>query len=194
LNSPNKAVILSEALRRSIATAAPSLSSRPERSGAEGPALRLDPSPTPRDIPPSSLCHPESRCFFRVFCISSNKAVILSEAPRRSIANRGLYRAQSKDPGDACWRMLSRAFRPQTTTEDETPEPSLKKELQKVIIQSSGPQIFAQPFSKPHFPPGHQTKEIKDFAEREKDGSCPSRFPLWKIGRTHVQLWSNGTP
>jgi hypothetical protein len=36
-------------------------------------------------------------------CISTlDKAVILSEALRRSIANRGLYRAESKDLGDAC--------------------------------------------------------------------------------------------
>jgi hypothetical protein len=31
-----------------------------------------------------------------------DKAVILSEALRRSIANRELYGAESKDPGDAC--------------------------------------------------------------------------------------------
>jgi hypothetical protein len=54
-----------------------------------------------------------------VFCISNqlyfkppNKAVILSEALSRSIANRGLYRAESKDPGDACWQMRLGAFRP----------------------------------------------------------------------------------
>jgi hypothetical protein len=47
-----------------------------------------------------------------------DKAVILSEALRRSIANRGLYGAESKDPGDACWQMLLGAFRPQTTPED----------------------------------------------------------------------------
>jgi hypothetical protein len=47
------------------------------------------------------------------------KAVILSEALRRSIANRGLYGAESKDPGDACRQMLLGAFRPQTTTEDK---------------------------------------------------------------------------
>src|ERR1700681_3899355 len=51
-------------------------------------------------------------------CISSlDKAVILSEALRRSISNGGLYGAESKDPGDACWQMLLGAFRPQTTTE-----------------------------------------------------------------------------
>src|SRR5882757_5236784 len=48
-----------------------------------------------------------------------NKAVILSEALHRSIANRGLYGAESKDPGDACWQMLLGAFGPQTTTEDK---------------------------------------------------------------------------
>ena len=45
--------------------------------------------------------------------------VILSEAPRRSIAKQRLYGAESKDPGEACWQMLLGAFRPQTTT-DET--------------------------------------------------------------------------
>src|ERR1700729_886351 len=62
----------------------------------------------------------------RIFCISKrlyfkspDKAVILSEALRRSIANRGLYSAESKDPGDACWQMLLGAFRPQTTPEDK---------------------------------------------------------------------------
>ena len=44
-----------------------------------------------------------------------DKAVILSEALRRSIANRRPYSAESKDPGDACWQMLLGAFRPQTT-------------------------------------------------------------------------------
>ena len=44
-----------------------------------------------------------------------NKAVILSEALRRSIAIKGFYSAKSKDPGDADYQMLSGAFRPQTT-------------------------------------------------------------------------------
>jgi hypothetical protein len=48
-----------------------------------------------------------------------HKTVILSEALRRSIANKGLYSAESKDPGDACWQMLLGAFRPQTTPEDK---------------------------------------------------------------------------
>jgi hypothetical protein len=43
-----------------------------------------------------------------------HKAVILSEAPRRSIAYRRVYGAESKDPGDACWQMLFGAFRPRT--------------------------------------------------------------------------------
>jgi hypothetical protein len=48
-----------------------------------------------------------------------DKAVILSEALRRSIANRALYGAESKDPGDACWQMLLGAFWPRTTPEDK---------------------------------------------------------------------------
>jgi hypothetical protein len=48
-----------------------------------------------------------------------DKAVILSEALGRSISNRGLYGAESKDPGDAYWQMVVRAFRPHTTTEDK---------------------------------------------------------------------------
>jgi hypothetical protein len=60
-------------------------------------------------------------CFLHIRpAISSpDKAVILSEALRGSIANGGLYGAESKDPGDACWQMLLGAFRPQTTTEDK---------------------------------------------------------------------------
>jgi hypothetical protein len=46
--------------------------------------------------------------------------------PRRAVGakrfadlshNKGLYGAESKDPGNAAWRMLLRAFRPETTTE-----------------------------------------------------------------------------
>jgi hypothetical protein len=44
-------------------------------------------------------------------CISTlDKAVILSEALRRPIANEGLCGAQSKEPGDACWQMLLGVF------------------------------------------------------------------------------------
>jgi hypothetical protein len=77
---------------------------------------------------PFPLSFPSSlRLFrsFRAFCISyqlyftPHKAVILSEALCRSIANRGLYGAESKDPGDAYWQMLLRAFPPQTTPEDK---------------------------------------------------------------------------
>jgi hypothetical protein len=63
--------------------------------------------------------------FFDLFVFSASsdqlyfkppdKAVILSEALSRSIANRGLHSAESKDPGDASWQMLLGAFRPQTT-------------------------------------------------------------------------------
>jgi hypothetical protein len=48
-----------------------------------------------------------------------NKAVILSEAPRRSIAQRTVYGAESKDLGDACWQMFFPAFQPQTASEIE---------------------------------------------------------------------------
>jgi hypothetical protein len=60
-------------------------------------------------------------CFLHIqlYFKPPDKAVILSEAPHRSIANRGLYSAESKDPGDACWQMLLGAFRPQTTPEDK---------------------------------------------------------------------------
>jgi hypothetical protein len=52
-------------------------------------------------------------------CISSpDKAVILSEALRGSIASGGLYGAESKDPGYACRQMLLGAFRPQTAMGD----------------------------------------------------------------------------
>jgi hypothetical protein len=71
---------------------------------------------------------PRARDFFDLFVFSAyptsfisslDKAVILSEALRRSIVNRGLYGAESKDPGDACWQMLLGAFWTQTTTEDK---------------------------------------------------------------------------
>jgi hypothetical protein len=45
-----------------------------------------------------------------------DKAVILSEAHRRAIANSGPDGAKSKDPGDGHWQMLLGAFRPQTNT------------------------------------------------------------------------------
>ena len=45
---------------------------------------------------------------------SPNKAVILSEALRTSIAQRRVCGAESKDPGDAYGQMLLGAFRPRT--------------------------------------------------------------------------------
>jgi hypothetical protein len=89
---------------------------------------RLSPAITLHGAVPLPLSSREVVTFLivRVFCISNqvhfkppDKTVILSEALRRSIANRELYGAESKDPGDACWQMLLRAFRPQTTTEDK---------------------------------------------------------------------------
>ena len=62
---------------------------------------------------------------FGVFCIfhqlysPPRQIVILSEALCRSISNRELYGAESKDLGDACSQMLLGAFRPQATTQDK---------------------------------------------------------------------------
>ena len=73
---------------------------------------------TDKDTP---LVIPRACDFFdlSVFCTPQpdvfnlhHKAVILSEAPRRSIAYRRVYGAESKDPGDACWQMRLGAFRP----------------------------------------------------------------------------------
>ena len=67
---------------------------------------------------PQHLVIPRACDFFELFVFlriqpavfqapqAPDKAVILSEALRRSIVNRRLYGAQSKDPGDACWQML----------------------------------------------------------------------------------------
>jgi hypothetical protein len=58
---------------------------------------------------PLSSREPVTFSIFSCFCISNqlyfkplDKAVILSEALRRSIENRGLYGAESKDLGNAC--------------------------------------------------------------------------------------------
>jgi hypothetical protein len=48
-----------------------------------------------------------------------HKAVILSEAPSRSIAQPTACGAESKDLGDDHWQMFFRAFQPQTTTESK---------------------------------------------------------------------------
>jgi hypothetical protein len=47
---------------------------------------------------------------FLAFLQFQKKAVILSEALRRSIANRELYGAEPKDPGEACLQMLTGVF------------------------------------------------------------------------------------
>jgi hypothetical protein len=39
---------------------------------------------------------------WKIFFKAPDKAVILSEALRGSLANREIYGAESKDPGDAC--------------------------------------------------------------------------------------------
>jgi hypothetical protein len=66
------------------------------------------------------FCHPDILLLLRVFCISPNKPVILSEALRRSIANRELSGAESKDPGDV---HLTRAVRAFSTTEAQIQDP-----------------------------------------------------------------------
>jgi hypothetical protein len=55
--------------------------------------------------------------------------VILSEAPHRSIAQQRAYSAKSKDPGDACEQMLSKAFWPLNSQSGRTwPErPSIQQ-------------------------------------------------------------------
>jgi RNA polymerase sigma-70 factor, ECF subfamily len=75
-------------------------------------------------LPP--LCHPESLWLFRSFRIRRTlsdvlqppaKTVILSVAPRRSVAYARVYGAKSKDLGDADWQLLFAAFHPQTSKE-----------------------------------------------------------------------------
>ena len=85
-------------------------------------------------------------------CFTPSKTVILSEARRRSIVNRGLYSAESKDPGDACWQMLLGAFRPQTTPEDKkvtnserscsAVEGSALDERRLDVVMSSSPSAY----------------------------------------------------
>jgi hypothetical protein len=91
------------------------------------------------------------------FCISNqlyfkaaDKVVILSEALRRSIANRELYGAKSKDPGDAYWQMLLGAFRPQTTPEDEKVTNSGEAEVGGPAIFSPTPILSSVMFSLRH--------------------------------------------
>jgi hypothetical protein len=68
--------------------------------------------------------NPGSRWLFDLFVFSArltgcfstpSKPVIMSEAPRRSVA----YGAQSKDHGDVCWQMLFGSFQPQSSIEIE---------------------------------------------------------------------------
>ncbi len=59
------------------------------------------------------------------------KSQTLSEALRRSFANRELYGAESKDPGDTSWQMLLEAFRPQTTTQDKKSRMTILPEFRR---------------------------------------------------------------
>ena len=79
-----------------------------------------------------------------------DKAVILSEALRRSIANRGLYGAESKDPGDACWQMLLGAFRRQTTLEDKKVTNSERSGVEGPAVFCPTPILSSVTFSLRH--------------------------------------------
>jgi hypothetical protein len=71
------------------------------------------------------------------------KSQPLSEALHLSIANRGLYGAESKDPGDACWQMLLGAFRPQTTTEYKKSQTPGEADLSRLAVEGSAvPRTF----------------------------------------------------
>jgi hypothetical protein len=76
--------------------------------------------------------------------------------------------------------MLSRAFRPQTTTEDETPEPSLKKELEKEIIRSPAEQIFRRPFWKRISLHGIKLKRSKTLPKGKRTGVVHLDSPCGK--------------
>src|ERR1700688_1975567 len=77
----------------------------PDRSEAERRDLRCVSIPPQLQgtsyPPPLPSREPVTFRSFRVFCISPNKAVILSETPRRSTPNTALDGAESKDPGSA---------------------------------------------------------------------------------------------
>jgi putative addiction module CopG family antidote len=101
-----------------------------------------------------------------------DKAVILSEALRSSIANRALYarsrracpERSRRNPGDACWQMLLGAFRPQTTGEEE---------------KSQTPTV-----ANPDFLP-HRTRNIHDCAFPRRKGLAghPHCVPLTPAAR-----------
>src|SRR5882757_1758758 len=74
-----------------------------------------------------------------------DKAVILSVALRRSIANGGLYGAESKDPGDACWQMLLGAFWPQTTTEFKKVTNSDRSDLSRLAVEAVWRDLLFSP-------------------------------------------------
>ena len=102
-------------------------------------------------------------CDFSIFRYSAHsircastprKTVILSEAPRRSIANRGFYGAKSKDLGDAYWQMLFGAFRPHATTEDKKAQAPSEAEGSAVprTIAETGNTMLKQNWIHPREP------------------------------------------
>jgi hypothetical protein len=78
------------------------------------------------DAPEIAFCgfDPPNQKIFQ----NPHKAVILSEAPRRSIAKQRVSGAESKDPEDGYWPMLSTAFRPQNLKEIKKVTASERKE------------------------------------------------------------------
>ena len=86
------------------------------------------------------LVHPTSNVFQ-----DSHKTVILSEALRGSVANRGLYGAESKDPGDACWQMPLGAFRPQTIPEDKNVTNSNRSDLSRLAVEAECRELLFVP-------------------------------------------------
>jgi hypothetical protein len=166
--SANKAVVLSEALRRSMANSCPFLVIP---TGAEGPAVRLDPSQLQGTSHPPPLPSREP-VTFSCFCISPNKARHPERSASQINRNKGLYGAESKDLGDACWQLLSRAFRPQTTTEDKshqrcaigTPSAGLlpdTRRLRSCSANGLGNQHLAKNLAHFSYRPGFQNHRIE---------------------------------
>jgi hypothetical protein len=91
----------------------------------------------------------------------ADKTVILSEALRRSISTEG-FMARSRracpersrgNPGDACWQMLLRAFRPQTATEDKKSQTPSEADLSRRAVEGSAvPRPFVEMFFDTAYP------------------------------------------
>jgi hypothetical protein len=107
----------------------------------EAPSSPLSSRPKPRDL---RFYGPSWKCFS-----TAHKYVILSEAPRRSIAYWAAYGAESKDPGDACGQMLFGAFQPQTTSFSG---PLLEMFFDRIVMGLWPPKLMKRllPATTPH--------------------------------------------